>query len=75
MVALPSRRPFVKHPEMVWVERARFMGWACSECGWEFDPSHIPPGNTIAEIKQQYERERDEKFASHVCAAHPKGKN
>jgi hypothetical protein len=71
MVAPPSRKPFATHPEMVWVERGRFTGWACSQCAWEFTPSVIPAGNTLAEIKQRYERERDKEFASHVCAKYP----
>lgn len=75
MVALPSRKPFGTHPEMVWVQRERFMGWACSECAWEFNPSGIPAGNTLAEIKRKYERERDKEFESHVCAKHPTGKS
>ena len=71
MVAVPSREPFATHPEMVWVQRARFTGWACSQCAWEFNPSEIPTGNTLAEIKELYERERDKEFASHVCAKYP----
>ena len=73
MVAVPRRKPFATLPEMVWVQRERFMGWACSNCTWEFNPSGIPAGNTLAEIKQHYERERDREFESHVCAEHPKG--
>jgi hypothetical protein len=57
---------------MVWVQRERFMGWACPECAWEFNPSGIPTGNTLAEIKQQYENMRDKEFQSHVCAEYPK---
>jgi hypothetical protein len=74
MVALPSRTPSATHREMVWVQRERFMGWACSQCAWEFNPSGIPAGNTIGEMKLQYERERDKEFESHVCAEHPKDK-
>jgi hypothetical protein len=48
------------------------MGWACSRCAWEFNPSGIPAGNTIGEMKLQYERERDKEFESHVCAEHPR---
>jgi len=51
------------------------MGWACSECGWEFNPSGIPAGNTLAEIKLKYERNRDMEFESHVCAKRPKRKS
>jgi hypothetical protein len=75
MVALPSRRPFATHRELVWVEKAGFTGWACAECAWWFNPSEIPAGNTIAEIKEKYERARDKNFESHVCAAHPKRKD
>jgi hypothetical protein len=71
MVALPSRKTFATHPEMVWVERERFMGWACSQCAWEFNPSGVPAGNTLAEMKEEYERQRDKEFASHVCAKYP----
>jgi hypothetical protein len=39
MAALPSRRSFETRPEMVSVEKERFMGWACSECVWQFNPS------------------------------------
>jgi hypothetical protein len=70
MVAIPSRKPFAAPPEMVWVQRGRFIGWACSQCAWEFTPSGIPAGNTLAEIKQRYEQERDKEFASHLCAKH-----
>ena len=58
--------------EMVWVENERFRGWACSECAWEFNPSGVPAGNSIDEMKQNYERERDREFASHRCAEHPR---
>jgi hypothetical protein len=71
MVALPSRERLTAHPEMVWVQRERFTGWACSRCAWEFTPSGIPAGNTLAEIRLTYERERDREFQSHVCAKHP----
>jgi hypothetical protein len=71
MVAIPSRARSATHPELVWVQRKRFTGWACSQCAWEFTPSVIPAGNTLAEIKQIYERERDKEFASHVCAKYP----
>ena len=58
--------------EMVWVERERFRGWACSECTWEFNPAGVPAGNSIAEMKQNYERQRDNEFQAHLCAKHPK---
>ena len=72
MVTTPSRKSFATHPAMVWVQKERFMGWACSECAWEFNPTRIPSGDTLAEIKYKYERQRDKEFESHVCAEHPK---
>jgi hypothetical protein len=38
----------------------------------EFRPSIVPAGNSISEIKQKYEQQRDEEFQAHVCAKHPK---
>jgi hypothetical protein len=58
--------------ELVWVEKERFEGWACSVCGWEFRASGPLVGGTIEEMKRNYERERDEAFGAHVCAKHPK---
>jgi len=57
---------------MVWVQTKDFMGWACADCAWKFNPSGIPAGNTLAEIILSFERERDKEFGSHVCADHPK---
>jgi hypothetical protein len=61
--------------QLVWVKGQNVEGWACSHCAWEFNPSGIPPGKTLAEIKQKYELERDKEFESHVCAEHPKCKS
>jgi rubredoxin len=58
--------------EIVWVAKGDFQGWACSQCGWAFNPSDAPTGSTLDEMKQNYERERDKEFVSHVCAANPR---
>jgi len=58
---------------MVWVEKERFGGWACSECAWVFKPPEWATGKSIAELAENYERERNTEFSSHVCADHPKG--
>ena len=65
-----SRKAPAIEREMVWVQRKRFVGWACSGCAWEFKPSGFPAGDTIAEMKSAYERQRDGEFMSHVCAEH-----
>jgi hypothetical protein len=43
------------------------MGWACSESAWEFRPLGFPVGDTIAEMKDAYEPQRDGEFEAHVC--------
>ena len=57
---------------MVWIKTARTESWACSECGWRFSPSGPPLGRDLEEMKRNYERQRDEEYASHVCAKYPR---
>jgi hypothetical protein len=40
-----------------------------------FKPSGPPAANSLAEMKENYERRRDKEFAAHVCAEHPRAKN
>jgi hypothetical protein len=58
--------------KLVWVERKNFQGWACTECAWGFNAVGPIVGKSIEEMKEQYEQQRDQEFASHVCAAHPR---
>jgi hypothetical protein len=58
--------------KLVWVERTNFQGWACSECAWVFNPSRTFAANSIEEMKTKFGEERDNEFASHVCAEHPR---
>ncbi len=60
--------------KLAWVERQNFQGWACAQCGWAFNPFGPVVGESIEEMKMQYEQQRDKEFASHVCAAHPRPK-
>jgi hypothetical protein len=75
MVAPDSRKAPEMRREIIWVEKEDFQGWACSQCAWKFKPSGVPTGNTIGEMKQNYERQRDGEFASHLCREHPSAKN
>jgi hypothetical protein len=61
--------------QIVWMKTARMMAWACSECAWTFSPSGPPRGSSLEEMKQNYERQRDSEYASHVCADHPRAKS
>jgi len=56
--------------EMVWVERERFHGWACSVCAWTYKGSGPLVVKSIEEMKRRYETERDKEFRSHVCVEH-----
>jgi hypothetical protein len=58
--------------KLVWVGEERFRGFGCSECGWRFQPSGAPSGESLVEMKRSFESQRDDEFAAHVCAAHPK---
>jgi hypothetical protein len=63
-----------KRRTLVWVETQNFQGWACTECAWVFKASGAPMGNSLEEMKQNYEQRRNKEFTSHVCAQHPKAK-
>jgi hypothetical protein len=60
--------------KLVWIEEQRFKGWGCSECAWVFNPSGSPIGKSLAEMMQNYERQRDKDFAAHVCAERSRAK-
>src|ERR1700693_2821553 len=51
--------------EMKGVERIQ--GWGCSDCAWVFVPSGPPHGNTIDEMKRNFEATRVKTFTVHVC--------
>jgi hypothetical protein len=57
--------------KLIWIEEQSFWGWGCSECAWVFNASGSPAGNSLDEMKRNYERRRDEEFATHACAEHP----
>jgi hypothetical protein len=58
--------------EMVWIERQKFQGWACSECEWAFNPSGALIGESLDKMKSRYKEQRDNEFKSHVCADYPR---
>jgi rubredoxin len=65
----------VRRRRLEWVERHNFQGWACSECAWVFNPSDPPEGDSLDDMKREFEEQRAKEFASHVCAGHrsPRG--
>ena len=61
----PSRK-------VVWVETQSSAAWRCPECAWVFNPSGPPIGNTLEEMKRNFQMQLSEEFASHDCAEHPR---
>jgi ribosomal protein L37AE/L43A len=60
--------------KLVWVERPNFQGWACTQCAWTFNPSGPLVGESIDDMKTNYEEQRNTEFASHICAEHGRAK-
>jgi hypothetical protein len=58
--------------KLEWVKRPNFEGWACTECVWVFVPKGPFYGESIDELRIQFELQRDKEFRSHVCAQHPR---
>jgi hypothetical protein len=61
--------------QMVYISTERAKTWGCSECAWTFNPSGAPRGNSLEEMKQNYEHQRDKEYALHVCTEHARNKN
>jgi len=59
---------------LVWIDKTRFRGFGCSECAWVFNSSGSPSGNSFDEMMRNFELQRDNAFASHVCADHPRNR-
>jgi len=57
--------------KLIWVEQERFRGFACSACGWRFQPSGAPTGTSFDEMMHNFELQRDREFTAHLCAHHP----
>jgi hypothetical protein len=58
--------------KLVWIENQNFQGFSCSECDWKFKPSGALVGESLDEMKQKYEVQRDKEFAAHVCVKRPR---
>jgi len=57
---------------LIWIEQRRFRGFACSECGWRFNSSGAPTGESFDEMMRNFELQRDKEFTLHICADHPR---
>jgi len=61
--------------ELVWIEKSGFRGYGCSRCAWVFNSSGPPEGNSFDEVMRNFELQRDNEFALHVCAEYPIANN
>jgi hypothetical protein len=43
-----------------------------SECNWVFKSAGEFARESLDEMKQKYEAQRDNEFAAHVCVKHPR---
>jgi len=57
---------------MVWTKTPQMEAWTCFACSWAFQPFGPPRGNSMQEMMTNYELQRDQEYASHVCAQCPK---
>ncbi len=57
--------------KMIWMASAERESWGCSECSWSFHPSGPPLGDSLDEMKKNYERQRDKEFDAHMCGQQP----
>jgi rubredoxin len=60
--------------KLIWTDRQNFKGWGCTECDWVFNPSGPPIGESLEEMKRNFEMQLSEEFAAHACAKHPRAK-
>jgi len=58
--------------KLVWIENKNFQGYGCSECNCVFKPSGVFLRESLDEMMQKYEAQRDKEFAAHVCVKHPR---
>ena len=61
--------------KLIWIARQSFEGFGCSECNWAFKTSGAFGGESLDDMKEKYEAQRDKEFAAHVCANHPRARS
>src|ERR1700687_2042533 len=53
---------------LVFVKKPNFEGFGCSECSWVFRPaSSALVGESLENMMDKFESERDKEFAAHSC--------
>ena len=50
-----------------WIKSEEFQGFGCSDCNWKFKPLSALVGNSLDEMKRNYEAQCKKEFAAHAC--------
>jgi len=59
---------------MKWIEERTFEGWGCSKCIWVFHPFGLPIGESLDQMKRNFQIQLAEAFASHDCVERGRAK-
>jgi hypothetical protein len=60
--------------QLTWVKGRIFWGWGCSECDWIFNPSGVPAGKSLDEMKRNSHARISGEFADHAYSEHSRTK-
>ncbi len=55
---------------LVWIEQPTQAGWGCSHCAWVFHSAGPPIGETLEEMKRNFQMQLLKEFNAHQCAQH-----
>jgi hypothetical protein len=61
--------------KLVWVEEHGVAGWGCSECAWVFNLPDQLTGESVDEMRRNFQMQLSEEFASHTCAQRTAARN
>jgi len=50
-----------------WIKDGDFQGFGCCECNWKFKPLGAPTGDSLDDMKRNYEAQCKKEFAAHAC--------
>ena len=50
-----------------WIKEQNFQGFGCSECNWKFKPLGALVGDSLDEMKRNYEAQCKKEFTAHAC--------
>jgi hypothetical protein len=57
--------------KLVWIETQNFQGFGCSQCAWMFKPTGVINGESLDEMRKDFEVQLEKDFTAHVCVKHP----